>query len=99
MLAALPVCNIGLEAILSRKCFPDLVILIKYASLIATGSLFFCICIWSQSPLHPWLLKKAGVWNLNAQKGEKNSLKDCIELFLPRFSLLASCVPLRFFFF
>lgn len=26
------VCNIGLEAILSRECFPDLVILIKYAS-------------------------------------------------------------------
>lgn len=32
MLAALPVCNIGLEAILSHECFPDLVILIKYAT-------------------------------------------------------------------
>lgn len=32
MLAALPVCNTGLEAILSHECFPDLVILIKYAT-------------------------------------------------------------------
>lgn len=87
MLAALPVCNIGLEAILSCKCLPDLVILIKYAGLIAC-------CVWPQSPLQ----KKAGVWNLNAHKGETNSLKDWIELFLLQCSLLAACVPLSFFF-
>lgn len=53
MLAALPVCNTGLEAILSRKCFPDLVILIKYASLIATGSLFFAFVYGHRVPSTP----------------------------------------------
>lgn len=69
MLAALPVCNFGLEAILSRKCFPDVVIFIKHASLIATGSLFFSTSICSLQPQ-----KKADVWNFNAQKGEKNGV-------------------------
>lgn len=71
MLAALPVCNIGLGAILSRKCFPDLVILIKYARLIATGSLYFVFIYGQSFPSTP-SFERGDILNFNAQIGEKD---------------------------
>lgn len=105
VLEALSEPNSGLEAILSRECFPDLVIGIKYATFDCnrvTISAFKC----GHRPLpfhhtHRYTfiphLKKRQALRILMQKRVKRT-KNWIEFLLFQFPLLASCcISPRFF--
>lgn len=102
MLAALPVCNIGLEAILSRECFPDLVILIKYATFDRNRVTIFAFKCGRIPPpptstLPPLSLET--FWILMQKKGEKNKELNWVAPFSISLVSLLLHSPYSFFLF